>query len=127
MGDRANFGIRQHDGNTIYVYGHWAGHQMLARFASALHAATPRIIDGDSFYANRIIICNLIGEDFEGTLGWGISVNNMVAPDHKIPVYDFASDTVTLYDFDLLTCQPTDTIVTFTRDKFITRHAKIGV
>ena len=33
MGDRANFGFVQPNGNTIVLYGHWAGNQMLGRLA----------------------------------------------------------------------------------------------
>ena len=35
MGDRANFGFVQPNGNTIVLYGHWAGHNMLAQLAEA--------------------------------------------------------------------------------------------
>ncbi len=34
MGDRANFGFVQPNGNTIVLYGHWAGHNMLAQLAN---------------------------------------------------------------------------------------------
>lgn len=37
MGDRANFGFVQPNGNTIVLYGHWAGHNMLAQLAEAAH------------------------------------------------------------------------------------------
>lgn len=128
MGDRANFGLRQEDGNIIYVYGHWAGEGMLSRFANALVKAESRI-PFDPAYSTRIIISQLIGEDWSGELGWGISINRMVDNEHKVPVYDFATDTVTLFNFDWYQGVTTDSIVEFTRDEFIAKYAKplIGV
>ena len=42
MGDRANFGFRQSNGETIVLYGHWAGHEMLKQLAVAVLKAKPR-------------------------------------------------------------------------------------
>lgn len=128
MGDRANFGIRQEDGNILYVYGHWAGEGMLSRFANALSKAESRI-PHDPAYGTRIIVSQLIGDDWRGELGWGISINTMVDNEHKVPVYDFATDTVTLFNFDWYRGVTTDSIVEFTRDQFIAKYAKplIGV
>lgn len=128
MGDRANFGLRQVDGNTIFVYGHWAGENMLAKFANALDAAQART-PHDEAYANRIIISQLVGEDWAGTLGWGVTINYMPDNEHKVPVYDFSDDTVSLYDYDWKAGLLTDKIVTFTRQDFIRKYSKtmIGV
>jgi hypothetical protein len=128
MGDRANFGLRQIDGNIIFVYGHWAGYGMLSQFANALDAAQARAPHDES-YANRIIISQLVGEDWAGTLGWGVSINYMPDNEHKVPVYDFSDDTVTLYDYNWNPSVLTDSIVSFTREEFINKYAKtkIGV
>lgn len=129
MGDRANFGIRQIDGNTIFVYGHWAGEGMLARFANALgHTQNAGRID-DPAYATRIIISQLIGDDWSGDLGWGITVNHLADNEHKVPVFDLADRTVTLYDYSWKAGILTDNIVTFPLDDFIRKYAKtlIGV
>jgi hypothetical protein len=129
MGDRANFGIKQADGNTIFVYGHWAGHQMLARFAKAID----RVVDagriGDDAYATRIIISDLIGDAHSQDLGWGITINTLADNEHKIPVFDLANDTVTLYDADWRSNVPGDKIVEFSRTDFIHRYTKemVGV
>ena len=58
MGDRANFGFVQPNGETIVLYGHWAGHQMLGRLADAVIAARPRW--NDPAYATRIAVSQLI-------------------------------------------------------------------
>ena len=128
MGDRANFGLRQTDGNIIFIYGHWAGEGMLARFANALDKANVRI-PHDQSYANRIVISQLIGDAWAGEYGWGISINYMGDNEHKVPVFDFATDTVTLYDFDWKSGLLTDKIVEFSREGFINKYAHplIGV
>mgnify|MGYP000046309367 CR=1 FL=1 len=124
MGDRANFGIRQADGNTIFVYGHWAGDGMLAKFANALeHTQNVGRID-DPAYGTRIIISQLIGEDWSGELGWGITVNYLADNEHKVPVYDFALREVTLYDYYWKSGVLTNAIVTFSLNEFINKYAK---
>jgi hypothetical protein len=84
MGDRANFGFRDSKENIIFLYGHWAGHNMLAQLANAVQAAEPRW--QDESYATRISISRLIGDN-----------------EHKIPVIDWANQTFTLYEEDLST------------------------
>jgi hypothetical protein len=124
IGDRANFGIRQNDGNTIFVYGHWAGEGMLARFANALdYTQNVGRID-DPAYGTRIIISQLIGEGWSSDLGWGITVNYIADNEHKIPVFDFATREVTLYDYDWTAGVLTDIIVTFPLNEFIRKYAK---
>lgn len=124
MGDRANFGLRQTDGNTIFVYGHWAGYQMLARFAKALDRADKAGRMGDDAYANRIIISDLIGDDWSQDLSWGITLNTLSDNEHKVPIYDFSTDTVTLYDYDWRSGTLTDKIVEFSREDFVRKYAK---
>ena len=129
MGDRANFGIRQADGNTIFVYGHWAGYQMLARFAKAIDRADKAGRIGDNAYATRIIISDLIGDAWSQDLSWGISVNYIGDNEHKVPVYDLATDTVSLYDYDGRSLLLTAKIVEFSREDFVSKYAKemVGV
>ena len=45
MGDRANFGFKDSKGDTLYLYGHWAGHRMLENLANAVEQARPRWSD----------------------------------------------------------------------------------
>ena len=128
MGDRANFGIRQNDGNTIFVYGHWAGAGMLAKFANALgHGTVAHRIPSDPAYGTRIIISQLIGESWKSDTGWGITINTLSDNEHKVPVYDFVTDTVSLYDFDWKSNALTDRIVEFSREDFIRKYAKTMV
>ena len=101
MGDRANFGFKDRKGDTVYLYGHWAGHNMLANLAQAVHAARPRWTDES--YATRICISQLIGEDWGQETGWGITVNELADNEHKIPVIDWSKQTFTLMEEDLQT------------------------
>ena len=101
MGDRANFGFRQSNGETIVLYGHWAGHDMLGNLAEAVEAARSRWTDES--YATRISISRLIGEDWTSETGWGLSVNQILDNEHKIPVIDWVNQTFTLYEEDLST------------------------
>ena len=117
MGDRANFGIKQNDGNIIFVYGHWAGKGMLDRFARALNNnRTPT----DPAYGTRIIISQLVGEKWNYSTGWGITLNYLEDTGMPVPVYDFATDTVKIYGCcDGSLTEPTER---FTRQEFIDRH-----
>ena len=96
MGDRANFVFTQQNGESVVLYGHWAGHQMLANLANALETARPRW--NDDAYGTRIIISQMVGEEWNQELGWGISVNTILDNEHSIPVVNFITQTVSLYD-----------------------------
>ena len=96
MGDRANFGFVQPNGQTIVLYGHWAGHQMLGKLADAVIAARPRW--NDSSYATRIAISNLIGDQWNMETGWGLYVNEIGDNEHKIAIVDFNQQTFSLHE-----------------------------
>jgi hypothetical protein len=98
MGDRANFGFVQHNGNTIVLYGHWAGHNMLGRLADAVIAARPRWTD--TSYATRIAISQLIGDQWNMETGWGLQVNERSDNEHKIAIVDFEQQTFSLHEED---------------------------
>lgn len=96
MGDRANFGFVQPNGETIVLYGHWAGYQMLGKLADAVIAARPRW--NDSSYATRIAISHLIGDQWNMETGWGLQVNEISDNEHKIPIVDFEQQTFSLHE-----------------------------
>ncbi len=96
MGDRANFGLKQSDGNTIFLYSHWGGEGMMNTLAEALASARPRW--SDEGYATRIIISQIIGNDWKEETGYGLYVNEIPDNEHSIPVVDFVSQTVSLYE-----------------------------
>jgi hypothetical protein len=96
MGDRANFGFRQSNGETIVLYGHWAGYEMLKKLAAAVESARPRWTDES--YATRICVSQLVGEEWNVETGWGLTVNNILDNEHKIPVIDWAKGTFSLHE-----------------------------
>jgi hypothetical protein len=98
MGDRANFGFVQSNGETIVLYGHWAGYNMLGKLADAVIKARPRW--NDESYATRIVISQLIGDQWNMETGWGLSVNNILDNEHKIAIVDFKQQTFSLHEED---------------------------
>jgi hypothetical protein len=95
VGDRANFAFVQPNGNTIVLYGHWAGGGMLAALAEAVTFARPRW--NDPAYATRIAISRLIGDQWNMETGWGLHVNEIGDNEHKIAVVDFSQQTFSLH------------------------------
>jgi hypothetical protein len=116
MGDRANFGFKDSKDNTVFLYGHWAGHNMLQNLADAVQAARPRWTDES--YATRICISQLIGNDWSHETGWGITVNQLADNEHKVPVIDWSEQTFTLMEEDLQT-------VVYSTDltSFVSKHS----
>lgn len=96
MGDRANFGFKQSNGETIVLYGHWAGYSMLKNLALAVETARPRWTD--EAYATRIVISQLIGDNWNSETGWGLSVNTILDNEHKIPIIDWRTQTFSLHE-----------------------------
>jgi len=98
MGDRANFVFVDSKGQSIVLYGHWAGHNMLSNLADAVIAARPRWTDES--YATRIAISQLVGDQWNMETGWGLQVNSISDNEHKIPVIDFNQQTFSLHEQD---------------------------
>lgn len=98
MGDRANFVFVQDIGETIVLYGHWAGYNMLENLAEAVAAAQPRW--SDSAYATRIAVSQMIGESWSSETGWGLYVNEIGDNEHKIPVINWTDRTFSLHQED---------------------------
>lgn len=95
MGDRANFGFKQSNGHVLYLYGHWAGYDMLPNLAAALEAARPRW--NDEAYATRIAISQLVGEQWPNETGWGLYIDTIGDNEYAVPVVDWAAKTVSMY------------------------------
>jgi hypothetical protein len=129
MGDRANFGFRQSDGNIIYLYGHWAGEGMMNTLAEAIAKARPRW--NDESYATRICISQIIGNEWQEETGWGISTS-IGDNEHSIPIVDWESQAVCLYQADWNTSSREFTEITLNRtpkfamglEAFINKFAK---
>jgi len=98
VGDRANFAFVQPNGNTIVLYGHWAGHNMLQNLAEAVAKAQGRW--SDPSYATRIAVSQMIGDGWGFETGWGLLVNEIGDNEHKIPVIDWQQMTFSLHEED---------------------------
>jgi hypothetical protein len=125
MGDRANFGFRQSNGDVIFLYGHWAGFEMMARLADAIIAANPRW--HDESYATRIAISTMIGEEWNQEYSWGISTR-IGDNEHSIPIVDWEFQTVALYPHDWTNGMDWDKPkFTMTFQQFLDKFAKVLV
>ena len=133
MGDRANFGFRQSNGETIVLYGHWAGHDMLGNLASAVEAARPRWTDES--YATRICVSHLVGDQWHDTTGWGLTVNQILDNEHKIPLIEWSTGTFSLHEeapwsesteYKVRGMQD-EAMFTMTLDSFINKYARATV
>ena len=118
MGDRANFGFRQSNGETIVLYGHWAGHDMLGNLAEAVEAARSRWTDES--YATRIAISHLINDEWKSETGWGIYINQLGDNEHKVPIINWASKTFTLMEEDLTT-----EVFSSSLDVFVNKYSQL--
>lgn len=73
MGDRAVVGFRDNpETPTIFIYQHWVNGDQNDVLAGALNASRSRW--GDNSYATRICLSQIIGENWNGELGYGIYV-----------------------------------------------------
>jgi len=70
VGDRIVYSIKQDKDLFVNLYCHWGGYDRFVDLARALQAAEPRWNDGS--YATRIIISQLIGDQWNQELGFGI-------------------------------------------------------
>ena len=131
MGDRANFGFRQSNGDVIVLYGHWAGYEMLDRLASAVEKARPRWTDEG--YATRICVSQLIANEWEIETGWGLYINQITDNEHKILVIDWRSGTFTLHEEasweeeTKVKGMQDEPIFSMTLDSFINKYTKTKV
>jgi hypothetical protein len=130
MGDRANFGFKQSNDETIVLYGHWAGYDMLSNLAEAVEKARPRWTDES--YATRIVISNLVGDNWHELTGWGLTVNNILDNEHKIPVIDWRSGTFSLHEEasweedTKVKGMMDEPMFTMTLDSFINKYSKVN-
>jgi hypothetical protein len=130
MGDRANFGFRADENSPVVVlYAHWGGYQMMSNLAHAIDTARPRW--SDEGYATRICISQLIGEEWNQELSYGIYVDHIGDNEHSVPVVNWADKSVSLYEADWNTVRIDfyNAVPKFTMslESFIQRFAKMPV
>ena len=74
MGDRIVYTIDQGEGLSVNLYSHWGGYDRFESLANALRAAEPRW--NDVSYATRIIVSQLIGDQWAEETGFGLWASN---------------------------------------------------
>ena len=70
MGDRIVYTIKQDKDLSVNLYSHWGGYDRFEALANALRAAEPRW--SDISYATRIIVSQLIGDQWNEEIGFGL-------------------------------------------------------
>jgi hypothetical protein len=95
MGDRIVFTIKQDKDLSVNLYSHWGGYERFTALAKALKAAEPRW--NDMSYGTRIIVSQLIGDHWDGELGFGLWASNSdgaYGGDHPDIIVDLINRTV---------------------------------
>lgn len=95
MGDRIVYTIRQDSNLSLNLYSHWGGYDRFISLANALQAAEPRW--NDSSYASRIIVSQLIGDQWNEETGFGLWASDehgMYGGDHPDIIIDLVNKTV---------------------------------
>jgi hypothetical protein len=96
MGDRFTYGFVNPGGDVLYLYSHWGGSDWNERLSDAMRKAGAR--PDDAYYANRIMVSQIIGEDWDKTHGYGFSVNEVFDTEYNfVPVVDWARHEVSVY------------------------------
>lgn len=70
MGDRGNIIVKDR-GSQVFLYTHWGGYELPNVLKDALIRGEDRWNDGQ--YLARVIFCEMVKDDIEGTTGYGIS------------------------------------------------------
>lgn len=86
MGDRGNIVVQESEGERVYLYGHWSGHDMPEILRSALARGKDRWDDPQ--YLARIIFCEMTkSHPYTDTTGFGIT-SSLHDNEHPIIVVD---------------------------------------
>lgn len=72
MGARTTYTFRT-NGQDLNLYSHWGGEDKAQTFAHALEKARPRW--SDESYFIRIMISQIVGDEWGETTGFGLGVN----------------------------------------------------
>jgi len=93
MGARTNFTFKTEQG-VMTLYSHWGGDTKKQDLARALDAATGRL-QGDTGYAMRIIISNIIRDEWNQETGYGIYLDDIGGEEEFEPVtIDLTNNTI---------------------------------
>lgn len=107
MGDRSVIGIKPtSNAPTIFIYSQWGGEDRYRILCEATAAASVR--QGDDAYFTRIFISQIVGDNWNQELGFGIEVDSFCMPDYQdVPVVVIDERNIEIYagsSFDELEC-----------------------
>ena len=91
MGNRANIQFVEENGGTMYFYSHWGGFETMKKAVKTALMKHERW-DDDAYLA-RIIFCQLVKDDIDGTTGIGLSTEMC---DNENPVIEVHADSQTV-------------------------------
>ena len=111
MGARTNFHFKTEEGE-LTLYSHWGGDTKDRDLAFALSKAKPRLAMGDTGYALRIVVSQLIGNSWDEETGYGL----YLGPEGGEEEYHY-----TMVDFTTNTVIDTDS--SHTIDEYINYYA----
>ena len=96
MGDRNVVGFRDGaNAPTLYLYSHWGGETQDKTLANALRKVLEWERETDYAYATRIVISQVIGDDWDHATGYGITIDEHPDPDYDyINVVDWSTGMV---------------------------------
>ena len=94
MGDRSNIVVVQHNGERVWLYGHWMGEDSIDIVRTTL---ARRDRWNDAPYLARMLFSKMIEGDPENSTGFGIGTY-MCDNEYPVIVLDTRDQTVTLED-----------------------------
>lgn len=97
MGARTNFELKDSKG-SVWLYSHWGGDDKVYDLAVALKKAEHRW--SDSSYAMRIVVSQLIGENWNAETGFGLSSYECGEESYLPICVNFDVQTVTYDDIE---------------------------
>jgi hypothetical protein len=92
MGDRAQVCVRELDERGVYLYTHWGGEELIDDVLVALKHGKDRWDDAE--YLARIVFCQMVHNDFQGTTDFGIGTSMHGDLDH--PLISLITDSETI-------------------------------
>lgn len=91
MGDRSQVCITSGD-SKVYLYSHCGGASIYGAAARGMRRAPDRLNDQE--YLARVIFCDMVRGDINGSTGYGIGTSAHGDIEHPIPVLDCDSQMV---------------------------------
>jgi len=109
LGDRGQVNIIDKYGQDIWLYTHWGATELIDKVRKALTRSKPNNNEnkydyhgrwGDTEYLARIIFCEMVRDNIDGTSGYGIGSTGAHGDEWRIITIDVSKQLVTVKDND---------------------------